>query len=346
MTPRSGKRAGSRAEPWSESLPRLLDPERARPLLREACAGSGWSLAEILASEIVQERPERRRTLRYRVLGGRADEEPREILWFVKQYRGSKGERVWRRLRYLHAQTSPDVMTAEPLGYSPRLRLLVVRELQGPTLAEALRGAFEEEDVEASLRRAGRALASVHRFADAPDGIGLEQHGPREEIQVLESARARVDAAALPPELVHRFLAPCSRVEEDLARGEAAARTLLHRDLHPGQIVLRDDGIGLLDWDDASWGEPELDLGNLEAHLLLEDLRRLGSTGPARSRIDALRRGYWTCGTFDPERLETYLASALLRLATLERLAHPSLSVLAWPELFRELIELAPLGRG
>lgn len=336
-----------RAEPWSESLPRLLDPKRARPLLREACAGSGWSLAEILSSEVIHERPERRRTLRYRVLGGRAEEEPREILWFVKQYRGSKGERVWRRLRYLYAQTSPDVMTAEPVGFSPSLRLLVVRELPGSTLAEALRGALEEEDVEEGLRRAGRAIASVHRFADAPDGIGLEAHGAPEEIEVLASARARAGASALPRRLVDRFGSLCSRVEEDLARGGQEARrfTLLHRDLHPGQIVLREDGIGLLDWDDASWGESELDLGNLEAHLLLEDLRLGGGIGLARSRMDALRGGYRTCGEFDLERLETYRASALLRLATLERLAHPSLSRVVWPELSRGLIELATLGR-
>src|SRR5437867_3613165 len=311
----------TRPDRWSANLPRLLDPERARALLQDACAATGWSVHAVLEAEVVKELSGRRRTLRYRLLGERSDG-PREYRWFAKHYRGTKGERVWQVMRFVHDQVSADVMTAEPIGYLPKLRLLVTGELEGATLAQSLRGT-PEEDIEAGLKRAGRAIASMHRFAGGPEAV--KRHGPREEIVVLGLARARAGRSMLEPTFLHRFQTQCEGVEGELRRGVGPTfqRALLHRDLHPAQIVLREDAIGLIDLDDAARGEPELDLGNLEAHLLLEDLQWGGEIGPASFRAEALRRGYRACGEFDPERLQTYTRSALLRLATLERLADP-----------------------
>jgi len=216
----------------------------------------------------------------------------------------------------------------------------VMAALEGPTLADALRASRE---VDPALERVGRALASIHHGACPLDASGLKTHGPREEIEVLTGARRRAAASPLPLEWIDRFGETSSRVEEELIRhGDLPqGRTLLHRDFHPGQIVVLADRIGLLDWDDAALGEPELDLGNLEAHLLLEDFERHGIVRDAPRRIGALRSGYLERGEVNPEKLATYTRSALLRLATLERLADPRRSVLGWAALARALTDAA-----
>jgi aminoglycoside phosphotransferase (APT) family kinase protein len=134
----------------------------------------------------------------------------------------------------------------------------------------------------------------------------------------------------------------CSAVEKELAQVRQLGEALLHRDFHPGQILFSRDsaGIGVLDWDDAALGEPELDLGNLEAHLFLDDLQRRGSIGSAPRLAEALRAGYLAQGDINFTHLATYRRAALLRLATLERLADPRISVLDRESLAKRLTEI------
>jgi len=323
----------------------LLDPVSALGLLGELGAGSGWLLRKVVRVEVVKERPGRRRTLLYRVLAQREGGPAREVSWYAKQYRGSKGERVWSAMLYLQKWTGPDFTMGEPIGYVPRLKLLVVGALEGPTLADALEGLGPGDS---ALGRVGQALASVHHVPLPREGP-FRDHGPGEEIDVLEDARSRAEASGFPRAWIDRYLETCSMVEGALAKEDHSprGRTLLHRDFHPGQIVLRDEGIGILDWDEAAVGEPELDLGNLEAHLLLDEFQKHGAVRNARRRIDALRSGYLARREVTLDRVAIYARAALLRLATLERLADPRRSVLDRAALSRVLTESAvPDGSG
>ena len=318
----------------------LLEPESALGLLGELGAGSGWRLREVVRAEVVNERPGRRRTLLYRVVTERAGIPPREVSWYAKQYRGSKGQRAWRAMRYLERWTGAAFTIGEPIGYAPRLKLLVVGALEGPTLADALQ---EPGPGDAVLECVGEALASVHDVPRTRDGGPFRDHGPRAEIGVLEDARERARASGLSRSWIDRFLETCSVVEAALANGGDSPRgqAFLHRDFHPGQIVLRNEGIGILDWDEAAMGEPELDLGNLEAHLLLDDFQRHGAERNAARRIAALRSGYLSRREVALDRLAIYVRAALLRLATLDRLADPRRSVLDRAVLSDVLTEAA-----
>jgi len=318
----------------------LLEPQSALRLLGELGSGSRWRLRKVLRAEVVKERPGRRRTLLYRVLVEGVEGSERVASWYAKQYRGSSGERVWSAMRYLERWTGAEFTMGEPIGYWPRLKLLVVGALEGPTLADALEWPGPGDS---ALKRVGRALACVHDVPRPRDGGPFRDHAPQEEIGVLEDARRRASASGLPAAWIDRFLETCSMVEDALAsEGDSPrGRTLLHRDFHPGQIVLRDEGIGILDWDEAAVGEPELDLGNLEAHLLLDDFQKHGVVRNAGRRIAALRSGYLSRREVTLDRLATYVRAALLRLATLERLADPRRSVLDRAELSRALTEAA-----
>ena len=76
--------------------------------------------------------------------------------------------------------------------------------------------------------------------------------------------------------------------------------TVVHRDLYEEQIVLGDQ-VGLIDLDDAALGPPELDVGNLLAHLDLLELRSGEDLDRARR---AFLAGYSTAVRLDPELLE------------------------------------------
>ena len=323
--------------------PPLLAPESALRLLRDACADSSWRVREVLEAEIVKERPGRRRTLRYRVLAGHDGGAAREVTWYAKHYRGSRGERVFWLLRSLEA-LAPEALAPEPIGYSPKLKLLVMGALQGSSLSEAL---GRSGNTDSNVQRASRALALVHKTEVPGRAEYLRAHGAREEIGVLGEARRRASESPLPKQWTGRFMDLCAVVEDELARDWDPARSqaLLHRDFHPGQVILRRDGVGVgvLDWDDAALGEPELDLGNLEAHLQLDDLQRRGSVGAATRLIGALRSGYLAQGEISFVRLATYRRAALLRLATLERLADSRISVLDWAALAGALTEAASI---
>nr|WP_237427112.1 aminoglycoside phosphotransferase family protein [Deinococcus xianganensis] len=108
-------------------------------------------------------------------------------------------------------------------------------------------------------REAGRALAALHAgVTDAPD-----PHGYLESITPPDPARTR--ARVLTGEKV-------GTAEADWATGLTArllsenpppARlAFLHDDLHAGNLMVTDDGAvsALIDWGDAGWGDPALDL--------------------------------------------------------------------------------------
>jgi aminoglycoside phosphotransferase (APT) family kinase protein len=84
---------------------------------------------------------------------------------------------------------------------------------------------------------------------------------------------------------------------------------LCHRDLHEGQILLHEGNVGLLDFDTMRFGDPALDVGNLQAHLMLSSLR-YGSS--VRAFLNAMD---FAVPHLALKRLRLWRSAALLRLA-------------------------------
>ena len=137
----------------------------------------------------------------------------------------------------------------------------------------------------------------------------------------------RRDSAHAPDPITSAVEFAIRAVEHD---EEWPALTVVHRGLDEEQILL-DDTVGLIDLDDAAIGPPELDVGNLCAHL--DHLaRRYGRNldGMQHSFLD----GYLSSGPpLDLHLLLTCRSLSLLRLACVHRdpelaTAHPGS---AWP---------------
>jgi aminoglycoside phosphotransferase (APT) family kinase protein len=326
----------------------LTDPGKAARVLHDASAEAGWQVREVRSIDVVGERPDKRRTLRFRVSARRAGGPSTESYWYATQYRGGEGERMLPSLRFLKSAAAPEIRVPLLVGYSREMRLLVTTAIDGRPLASVLEDPIESR-VAASLKRLGRSLASFHSIrtpgpsARSADRPSFGRWDASAEIESLDDVERRLLDSSLEPRVADRLAEGVSALRADLANdaGVARAASVVHRRLHPGHVFYGSDGIGLADLDDASFGEPEHDLGVLIAHMILSDLKRGVPVRLAPARADALRAGYLGGGVLRPNRLAAYTSSALLRLATTERARNGGVGAPDWSRLTGVLIDEA-----
>jgi Ser/Thr protein kinase RdoA (MazF antagonist) len=218
----------------------------------------------------------------------------------VKVYASERAATVAARVRALGAGPAEPVVP-RVLTCDPARRLVVLSYVPGTPLREAVLA--EDRDAGA---RAGRALGAWHGFWTNRTPPALAPHTSERE---LETVAAR--AGALPVEAAERVRGLARRLCTSWT-----CSTVVHRDLYEDQVLVG-ERVGLIDLDDAALGPPELDVGNLLAHLELLGLRA-GSdfAGVAGSLV----RGYSLSGPhLDAPLLDRCRRLSLLRLAGIHR---------------------------
>ena len=325
----------------------LLDPSRAVRILQNATAESGWLVQDVLGADVVSERPDRRRTLRFRVNARRAGAPFAEITWYGLQYRAGEAERMLPVLRFLRAAAAPEIRVPTPLGYSRETRLMILSSMEGRPLSGVLEDPIESR-VAASLKRLGRALASFHAIrSPGPSARSTERPSFGKwdafaEALTLEEIEKRLRLLGIAARAADRLRDGVAALRAELTDDGGVSRTpsMIHRQLHPSHVIFGADGIAVVDLDEASFGEPELDLGTLIAHMMFADLKRGGGARLAAARADALRAGYLSGGVLRPNRLAAYTSSALLRIGAAER-KNGGVGAPDWARLTAVLIEEA-----
>jgi Phosphotransferase enzyme family len=191
-------------------------------------------------------------------------------------------------------------------------RVLAVDDARGtfelePLPGRSLHDLLGAADATPHLEAVGAALAAFHG-SGLPTGAG---HGPREEAAVVKTWLDRL--RPFDPEL-HALV---QRESEPVLAALAALRptppAMLHRDLHDKQIFITPHGVGLIDLDTSSPGDPALDLGNLLAHLRLRAWQSGRDDGDDSGRV-AFLEGYGADRALR-ERVEVYERGTALRLA-------------------------------
>lgn len=374
----SASPADRRTERFDRSCDRLLDPDKARRLLQETAEPSGWRVERVLGVEVIKLWPDRRLTVRYDVVGGGEHLARRSV--YGKLFRGRRGERLFGRHRWLHQHLPGALDVPEPLGYHRRRRFLLMAELPGQSLAASLSHPPSGGALDDTLARCGRMLAALHALRPPGDQAAaarpsvpgqerdalFERHGAQEELGVLARADDRVELAPWSPATRARFERLRREISGRLSgsaggigntggvgspdsasavgRGGAIARPegLFHRDLYPQQIIVGRSRCGLVDLDELCVGPGELDLGNLLAHLFLDEAQGAGAPrGRADGTARAILRGYARVGPFDSQAVLAYLGASVLRLATLNRLAGPAARAGDWERLAQRLLAIA-----
>ena len=198
---------------------------------------------------------------------------------------------VWQAL-----EGSASLSIPRPLGFDPDLGLALYDALPGaPPEFRGIAG-FHATKV---VMQAILALQALK--------IEAESHQVQDELAILDAWAERTTKVF--PDLGRRLRDPLSRLAKDLQSVEDLPPVPCHRDLHEGQILLHPGGVGLLDFDTLRLGDPALDAGNLQAHLVLAGLQ----TGTSR-------RAFLTAMDFalphlPLKRIGLWRRAALLRLA-------------------------------
>jgi Ser/Thr protein kinase RdoA (MazF antagonist) len=247
--------------------------------LAERCVGAPAVFEEL------KHKPGRRLTLRAHGPRGRA---------IVKLYRSDRVVTVAERIAALGTGPEEPVVP-EVLAVDHQGRILILSDVRGKPFRETVLAGDER-----GCRRTGAAIAHWHRAWAANPPAALSEHTVERELDVL------VDRAALASPPVRREVAATLPA----LRASWRAETVVHRDLYEEQVLVGEQ-IGLIDLDDAALGPPELDVGNLVAHLDLLELRSGCTLAPAK---DAFLDGYASCVPLDADLLERCRLLAQLRL--------------------------------
>ncbi|CAG1006990.1 hypothetical protein PHYC_03380 [Phycisphaerales bacterium] len=297
-------------------LPRLHDPAELSRLLGKASKDlRGRDFGPL---EQLRYKPERR-------FAGRATAADGES-FFIKAY--------------APANAGPAIAGArafEPRGSLQLARFLGGYARRGVAAWEWLRGRpidlhTRSEGLSHSCARVGEALAMLHHQpALVPDA-----YAPTRLAEILAESIAAIHAIA--PNAISRLHRLASRLEDWVAPAQLSP---LHGDFSPGQVLLSEAAVAILDFDRAGRGPADLDLGNFIANVEL--LALLGEAPPTApgACADSLVQGYFGAGAPTQAgihvRTRPATAFALMRLAP-----EPFRTRRAdWPELLEAILTRA-----
>jgi Ser/Thr protein kinase RdoA (MazF antagonist) len=249
-----------------------------------------------VALEELKHKPGRRTTSR--AVGARRSA-------IVKVYASERAPTVAARLRALAAGPAEPVVP-EVLLCDREAHLVALSEVPGVPL----RAALLSGDLD-TCARAGAAIGAWHRAWQGVSPEALVPHTLDRELELLSS---RIERAS------HTIAGAVRAALPAVADGPWSSQTVVHRDLYEEQIMVG-ERIGLIDLDDAALGPPELDVGNLLAHV---DLLTLRSETDLTAPTAALLEGYEERGpALDAPLLARCRGLTLLRLACI----HENLSL-------------------
>jgi Phosphotransferase enzyme family len=248
-------------------------------------------LGSPLSFDELKHKPERRRTVR---AVGPADSA------IVKVYASERAATVAARVGAL-SEGPAEPVVPRVLLCDPARRTVALTYVPGTPLRDAVLAGDGE-----ACARAGFALGSWHGFWRGRAPACMRLHTSAREVEIIDAK-----AAALPEAGAEQVRRLARRLRPDWA-----CSTVVHRDLYEDQIMVG-DRIGLIDLDDAAAGPPELDVGNLLAHLELRALR--AGDGPAEA-VTPLLEGYAASGAvLSSLLLDRCRRLSLLRLAGIHR---------------------------
>jgi aminoglycoside phosphotransferase (APT) family kinase protein len=252
---------------------------------------------------IVRYKPERRCVIRYDgVLKSSAEARHERQRFYVRVLAPELWSRVIRARQDLESHAASDVRLPALLGYDEEFSLLVEEDL-GVVTAEVMDHAVCE--------RVGRALAVFH--ASRPPRILAGAPATGVDRSFARAKQAAEDLAQLDlglGEQADRVIALLER-----ARPVARAPVLLHGDFSAGQILVRREGIALLDLDRLRTGDAAEDLAWWASQAFVEGVLT-ERADDSEAQIVGLLQGYQTVSTCpDLVRLLWFRAASLLELA-------------------------------
>lgn len=204
---------------------------------------------------------------------------------------------------------TPRILTADQTANS-----VTTAPLPGRTLTDLLSDGSAPD----ACRAAGRALSVLHRVDHRADVFrDLPSHDLAAEQAVTDHWLRQAHEHGALPGPVDQATAPTFP-----GPNRSDQLTLIHRDLHDGQVLIDDRGrAGVLDFDLLAIGDPALDLANLIAHLELRATQ--GLVPDPAPLIAAVLAGYRPTKAI-AARIPTYRALTHRRLTAVYAFRPPT----------------------
>jgi aminoglycoside phosphotransferase len=236
---------------------------------------------------------------------------------FADPAEGRRAFDLTRRIE--HAARADDLVlrVPRPVRFAESEKLLILTPACGRRLTD-LRGA----ELEWAVGPMGTALGELHATRAPLDAPGRDRTGDSALIEAAQIiGRARPDLEAEAMEAANALVGsrpPCTRPVP------------LHGDVHLKNVLLDDDQIWLIDFDQAHSGPAAADLGSFLAVLRADALTGARTEGEAVALADSFLRGYATVRSLPPlAELRWHTAAALLAERALRAVTRVRRDILA-----------------
>lgn len=207
-----------------------------------------------------------------------------------------------------------------PLFYEPGCNALFYIGLPGRNLYQYLHEG-DQSAIDDNLQATAKWLARLHQttlgMTDWPNG---RQQRIVDVTPGQERAMERIKQVC--PEYYERFARLYNRLEQrELSHWpEASQLAMIHGDLHPENIIVNQQGAAIIDWADASLGDPARDLGSFIQQLLFMGRRIVGDEAYWRHYQEVFLQAYYQSTGLTPtvdwqRRLDTYYYFTAFRTA-------------------------------
>lgn len=196
------------------------------------------------------------------------------------------------------------ISVPEPIGAVPEWRMTLQKKLPGVTSTLKLTAPAGV----ILARRIADAAHKLHSAAVTP----RRHHTIDDELRILEDRLSKV--AELRPDWVHRLrrvFAACERLATGIREPQACP---IHRDFYADQVLVTGARLFLLDLDLVCGGDPALDIGNFQGHLIEQALRTSGNPDAFADRVQALEQRFVELrGETARHRVRSYATLTLVR---------------------------------
>jgi hypothetical protein len=261
------------ADPKLSFLSAALDPLQVQQQFQSQIFHHAQRIEalEVQAIRVIRHKPQRRCLIEYDV---RVEQQNRIqfMTWIgkvqAKRFKPSSYQLQKLLWDYGFQGDSPDgISVPEPIGLIPEWHMWLQQKVPGISATEIL------------ATPAGIPLAP--RIAEAADKlhrawiIPQRFHSLKDELAILHDRLTQV-AQQFPlwQSRLTRVLAACDRMAATIPPPHFRG---IHRDFYPDQILVDGSRLYLLDFDLFAGGDPGLDIGNFNGHLIEYGLRRLGN---------------------------------------------------------------------
>lgn len=244
-------------DPQLPHLPLVVDGELVKPYLPWPAMSAGWDgqphAAQVKVA-LIHYYPEERCTLRYELRDGLAAS-PAVTTLIGKTYHNERGEQIYQRLQaawQLACAVPEEFRTAQPLGYTAATKTLWMRYEAGVPLSAVI-NLDNAEPLLAAVARGLVALQGGHFPAVSPVTVDDLLHEMHNKVAKLTHAL---------PTLATPLQSLAATLLHEAKRLPVAAAQVIHGDFHIRQLLVDQDEIIFLDFDELALGDPLQDVAN------------------------------------------------------------------------------------